>query len=47
MAEGNVNEVLSSVLGNKELMDKISGIISSSKSENKEDVLPDVISAMA
>lgn len=47
MAEGNVNEVLSSVLGNKELMDKISGIISSSRSENKEDVLPDVISAMA
>ena len=47
MAEGNVNEVLSSVLGNEELMKKISGIISSSKSENKEDVLPDVISAMA
>ena len=47
MAEGNVNAMLSSVLGNEELMKKISGIISSSKSENKEDVLPDVISAMA
>ena len=47
MAEGHVNEVLSSVLSNEELMNKISGIISSSKSENKEDVLPEVISAMA
>ena len=47
MAEGNVNAMLSSVLGNEELMKKISGIISSSNSENKEDVLPDVISAMA
>ena len=47
MGEGNVNEVLSSVLSNEELMNKISGIISSSKSENKEDVLPEIISAMA
>ncbi len=47
MAEGNVNEVLSSVLGNKELMNKISGIISSSKAENKEDALPDVIDAIS
>lgn len=47
MAEGNVNEILSSVLGNEELMNKISGIVSSSRSESKEDVLPEVISAMA
>ena len=47
MAEGNVNEVLSSVLGNAELMNKISGIISSSKSENKEDALPEVIEAIS
>jgi len=47
MTEGKgVNDILSSVLENKELMSKISGIVSENKSENKEDALPDVIAAI-
>ena len=48
MTEGkNVNDILSSVLENKELMSKISGIVSENKSENKEDALPDIIAAIS
>ncbi len=43
----NINDILSSVLENKELMSKISGIVSENKSENKEDVLPDIVSAIS
>ena len=48
MTEGkSVNDILSSVLENKELMNKISGIVSENKSENKEDALPDIIAAIS
>ena len=48
MTEGkSVNDILSSVLENKELMSKISGIVSENKSENKEDALPDIIAAIS
>ena len=48
MTEGkSVNDILSSVLENKELMSKISGIVSENKSENKEDSLPDIIAAIS
>ncbi len=47
MAEGNVNEVLSSVFSNPELMEKISGIVKGSDKEKKEDALPDIISAIS
>ena len=43
----NVNDILSSVLENKELMSKISGIVAENKSENKEDALPDIIAAIS
>ena len=47
MAEDNVNEVLSSVFSNKELMDKISAIVKDSKGDSKEDALPEIIAAIS
>ena len=46
MAEGNINEVLSSVFSNPELMEKINGIVKSKNGEKSEDALPDIISAI-
>ena len=43
----NINDILSSVLENKELMSKISGIVAENKSESKEDALPSIISAIS
>ena len=48
MTDGKgVNDILSSILENKELMNKISGIVSENKSGNKEDALPDIIAAIS
>ena len=47
MAEEKVNELLSSVFSNSELMEKISGIMKDKKGENKEDALPEIISAIS
>lgn len=48
MTDGKgVNDILFSVLENKELMSKISGIVSENKSENMEDALPDVIAVIS
>ena len=46
MSEGGFDSLLSSVLGNEELMKRISGI-ASSHSENTDDALPEVIEAIA
>ena len=46
MADENVNQVLSSVFSNTELMEKISGIIKNKKGESAEDALPEIISAI-
>ncbi len=47
MADENVNQVLSSVFSNTELMEKISGIIKNKKGESAEDALPEIISAIS
>lgn len=46
MSEGGFESLLSSVLGNEELMQKISGI-ASAHSNNKDEALPEVIDAIA
>lgn len=46
MSEGGFEDALSSVLGNEELMKKISGI-ANAHSENKDEALPEVIEAIA
>ena len=47
MADEKINEVLSSVFSNSELMDKISNIVKDKKGESKEDALPEIISAIS
>lgn len=46
MSEGGFDTLLSSVLGNEELMSKISGI-ASAHSQNSDEALPEVIEAIA
>jgi len=46
MAEENVNELLSSVFSNTELMEKISGIVKDAGDSNKESMIPSVVSAI-
>ncbi len=45
MSEGGFEEILSSVMGNEELMKKISGI-ANAHSKNTEEALPEVIEAI-
>ena len=45
--DGNVNDIVSSVLSNPDLMAKISGIVKNTKDGNIDEALPNVVAAIS
>lgn len=45
--DGNVNDIVSSVLSNPALMEKISGIVKGTKDGNIDEALPNVVAAIS